>query len=271
MAALGMTVIIMAGGIDLSAGTALALAATVLAYVLEKGYGVHVAIFTAIMTGAIAGLVNGTLISFLRLAPFIVTLGTMTFYLGLAKLIANETTIRPPLDSIPLWLNRLMSPQPKPAWQLLPLSVWMTLVMALLTSGLMNFTVFGRHVRAVGANEPTAILCGIRVARLKICVYTLAGALVGLAGMFQFARLATGNPMSGIGMELRMIAAVVIGGASLMGGRGSMFGTIIGAGITSVIANGCSMLKLDNPLQDMVLGVIIVAAVLIDRIRSRGA
>lgn len=269
MAALGMTIIIMAGGIDLSAGCNLALAATVLAQRLDSGQSIGLALVAAVTVASLAGALNGILISALRLTPFIITLGTMTFYLGLAKLLAGETTIRPPLQQIPGWVGALVSPRPRPPWLLMPLAAWLTLTAALVMAALVKFTVLGRHVRAVGNNEQTAVLCGIRVGRLKITVYTLAGALIGCAGILQFARLATGNPVSGIGLELRMIAAVVIGGGSLSGGRGSMFGTILGAGITATIANGCTMLELRNPLQDMVLGIIIVAAVLIDHVRSR--
>jgi ribose transport system permease protein len=270
VAALGMTVIIISGGIDLSAGTALALSATVLAWCLKHDYPVALALLCGIGAGCLSGLINGVLISALRVVPFIVTLGTMTFYLGTAKLLAEETTIRPHLATqVPHWLVDLLSTRSGALWFGLPTGVWLTLVLAGLLSLVLNFTVFGRYVYALGSNEATARLCGINVAWNKIALYSLAGAFVGVGGMYQFARLSTGNPTSGIGLELRIIAAVVIGGGSLNGGRGSVLGTLTGAAIMALIASGCTQLGLKNPVQDMILGVIIIAAVAVDQLRQR--
>lgn len=269
VAALGMTLIIVSGGIDLSAGAAVALAATVLAWVMREKDNPQLALQAAIATGVLAGIVNGTLIGRLRVAPFIVTLGTMTIYLGVAKLIAGETTVRPPSETVPEWVVYLLRPTPNPEWLLLPTGVWVLLILALLLTLTMRYTVFGRYVFAIGSNESTARLCGIRVDGMKVLIYALAGLFVGVAGIYQFARLSVGNPTSGMGLELKIIAAVVIGGGSLSGGRGSALGTLAGAGIMAVIANGCTMLGLSNPTQDIVIGVIIVAAVTIDQFRQR--
>ena len=133
----------------------------------------------------------------------------------------------------------------------------------------LRYTVFSRHVFAIGSNELTARLCGINVRFNKIAVYTLAGFFVGIAGLYQFSRLQAGNPTSGIGMELRIIAAVVIGGGSLSGGRGSVLGSLTGAMIIFVIGSGCTQLGLSNPIQDVILGVIVVTAVAIDQLRQR--
>jgi ribose transport system permease protein len=266
-ASLGMTLLIVSGGIDLSAGTALSLSATVLAYVLKLGQPVGLALLACVLTGALAGAVNGALIRTLKVAPFVVTLGTMTFYLGLAKLIASETTVRPPLERIPDWLPALVAPRPRPTWLILPAGVWFVLGLTLVMEILLRRTVFGRHVVAVGSNETAAHLSGIHVGRFKVTVYALAGLLVGVAGVLQFARLSIGNPTSGLGLELRMIAAAVLGGASLRGGRGSMLGALLGAGIMSVIASGCTMIELRNPIQDMIIGVILIATVLLDHLR----
>src|SRR4029077_13039164 len=127
----------------------------------------------------------------------------------------------------------------------------------------------GRYVYALGSNEATARLCGINVWFNKISLYSLAGFFVGVAGMYQFSRLSSGNPTSGIGMELRIIAAVVIGGGSLSGGRGTVLGTLTGAAIMAVIASGCTQLGLNNPIQDIILGVIIIVAVTLDQLRQR--
>jgi ribose/xylose/arabinose/galactoside ABC-type transport system permease subunit len=268
-AALGMTIVIIAGGIDLSAGTAVALCATVMAWVLKQGGPIELALILCVLTGCAAGGVNGILVSTLKVAPFIVTLGTMTAYLGVAKLVADETTVRPPLESVPNWMNGLAMPGPDPAWLLVAPGVWIMLLMAVIVSLVLRYTVFGRYVFALGSNEQTARLCGINVPALKIAVYTLAGLFVGLAGIYQFAKLKVGNPISGVGLELKVIAAVVIGGASLNGGRGTVLGTLTGALLMQTIVSGCTQLGLTNPVQDIILGVIIVAAVTVDQIRQR--
>jgi ribose transport system permease protein len=267
VAAMGMTIVIISGGIDLSAGSVLALSATVLAWCLKSGTSPALAVAASVVTGTIAGLINGLVIGLARIMPFIVTLGTMTVSLGLAKLIARETTVRPPLEAIPDWLGRLTSTRAEALWLGMPRGIWVALALAGLLHVGLTWTVFGRHVAAVGSNESAAWLCGIRVSRLKAAVYALAGAFFGAAGVYQFARLAVGNPTSGVGMELRMIAAVVLGGGSLAGGQGSVFGTLIGAALMAVIASGCSALRLSNPLQDIVIGLIVVLAVAIDRVR----
>jgi ribose/xylose/arabinose/galactoside ABC-type transport system permease subunit len=269
IAALGMTVVIIAGGIDLSAGTAVALCATVMAWVLQQGGSIEVALMLCVFTGCAAGCVNGLLVSTLNVAPFIVTLGTMTTYLGIAKLVADETTVRPPLERVPQWMSGLAMPTPEPAWLLVAPGVWIMLLMAMILSVVLRNTVFGRHVFAIGSNEQTARLCGINVPALKVAVYTLAGLFVGLAGSYQFAKLKVGNPISGVGLELKVIAAVVIGGASLSGGRGTVLGTLTGALLMQTIVSGCTQLGLTNPVQDIILGAIIVAAVTVDQIRQR--
>jgi ribose transport system permease protein len=275
VAALGMTLIIIARGIDLSVGTTLALCATVLAYGLDVGWGIAASIAACIATGFTAGLINGALTSLLGVVPFIITLGTMTAYLGIGKLLAKETTIRPAPTAVPDWLPPLVSPSPRPLWLWEPLlpnfgwGVWLALGLAILLAGILHLSVFGRHVFAIGSNESTARLCGINVTRTKILVYALAGLFVGVAGMYQFARLTSGSPTSGTGLELRIIAAVVIGGGSLTGGRGSVVGTLTGAAIMLVIASGCTSLGLQNPMQDIIIGAIIVAAVTLDQFRRR--
>jgi ribose transport system permease protein len=275
VAALGMTMIIIAGGIDLSVGTALSLAATVLAWGLDQGWGAGPSIAACLATGCLAGLVNGMLTSVLRVVPFIITLGTMTAYLGLGKMLANETTVRPPPSAVPDWLPTLVTPLPQPRWLWEPLvpnfgwGVWLTLGLAIVLAALLHLTVFGRHVFALGSNQRAAQLCGINIGRTRVLVYALAGLFTGVAGMYQFARLSSGSPTSGLGMELKIIAAVVIGGGSLSGGRGSVVGTLTGAAIMQVIASGSTALGLHNPTQDIILGAIIVAAVTLDQWRGR--
>jgi ribose transport system permease protein len=228
-----------------------------------------VSVLLAVLTGCACGLFNGFVVSVLRVVPFIVTLGTMMIYLGLAKMIASETTVRPAMNSVPDWLQSFTSLLQKALWFGLPVGVWLTLVLAIGLAAILRYSVFGRYVFALGSNESTARLCGINITRTKILVYTFAGLFVGMAGLYQFSRLSVGNPTSGSGLELKIIAAVVIGGASLSGGRGSVLGTLSGAAIMAVITSGCTLLELKNPIQDVILGVIIIAAVFVDQMRQR--
>lgn len=278
VAGLGMTLIIISGGIDLSAGTAIALCATVLGRGLQDGYDPLMAVAAAVLCGGIVGAINGTLISKLRVVPFIITLGTMTVALGIAKMIAKETTIRPPLDQIPRWLSGLYSEvcfsrDLDLNFVRIPLSIptgaFIAVLLSIGVACILRWTVFGRHLYAIGSNETAARLCGINVTLLKIVLYSFAGLFMGIAGIYQFSKLSSGSPTSGVGLELRIIAAVVIGGASLEGGRGTVLGTICGALIMSVISNGCTHLNVSNPLQDIILGLIIITAVSVDQLRQR--
>jgi ribose transport system permease protein len=271
VAALGMTMIIVSGGIDLSAGTAMALSATVLAWVLKSGFPPPVAVAAGLAVGCGAGCFNGILTSALRIVPFIVTLGTMTIYLGLAKIVGNNTMVRPLPAQIPAWMKSLLSPRVEQEWMLFAPGVWLLLALALGVAAVLRYSVFGRHVFAVGSSEATARLCGINVPRTRIAVYTIAGFFVGVAGLFQFSRLTVGDPTSGTGKELPIIAAVVIGGGSLSGGRGSVLGTLTGALIMQVISSGCTALRLPNPIQEIIIGAIIIAAVTVDQFRQRRA
>ncbi|MES2793877.1 MAG: ABC transporter permease [Planctomycetota bacterium] len=268
VAALGMTVIIIAGGIDLSIGTAIALSATVLAWMLTRGYPANVAVLGCLLTGCATGFLNGWLISALRVVPFIVTLGTMTLFVGLAKMLANDTTIRPKTEVVPAWLSSLLTTSGNALYLGVPLGLVLALVLALILAIILQFTVFGRHVYALGSNEATARLCGINVFANRLAVYTLAGLFAGMAGVYQFARLSVGEPTAGGGLELKIIAAVVIGGGSLSGGRGTVSGTLAGAIMINVINSGCTQLGLGNSLWDIMLGVTIIAAVTFDQWRQ---
>ncbi|RXK54602.1 ABC transporter permease [Oleiharenicola lentus] len=260
--ALGMTLIIVAGGIDLSVGSIIALGTVVIALLLQQGASPLVAALGGIGVSALCGAISGLLITRLRLLPFVVTLGMMGALRGAAKGVANEQPVYP--DET--WLNGLM--------QLggvggLPGGVWLMLVLAVLVALAMRYTRFGRHVFAVGSNELTARLCGVPVERVKVLVYLLGGVFAGLGAVLQFAYLTGGDPTTAVGLELNIIAAVVIGGASLAGGQGTITGTLVGALIMSVVANGCTKLGLSNWVQEIVTGGIIIAAVLLDYLRRR--
>ncbi len=272
VAALGMTLVIMTGGIDLSAGTAGMLCATVLACTLNAQFPVPVAIAFALLTGAFCGLLNGFFIGILKIAPFIVTLGSMTIFLGIAKRLAGDSTVFVNRNYVPEWLNRFSSTNP-PDWlgwfPNISMAVWCALFVAILVAIVLNLTVFGRHLQAVGSNEATARLCGINVFMTKVWVYSLAGMLFGLYGVYSFTQLRLANPSEGIGKELKFIAAVVIGGGSLSGGKGTVLGTLAGSAIMVVISNGCTQLEISNATQDIVIGTIIVAAVTVDQLRNK--
>lgn len=261
IAALGMTLVIVSGGIDLSVGSVIALCTIVVARLLELGWSPLAAAAAGIAAGAACGAFAGVFITRLRLMPFIVTLGTMGIWRGAAKGLADEQPIYP--DET--WLNQLMQ---VPASGL-PAGVWLLLGCALIVAAVMRYTRFGRHVFAVGSSEATARLCGVRVERLQFWVFTLGSAFAGLAGVLQFAYLTGGDPTTAVGLELNIIAAVVIGGASLSGGQGTIAGTLAGALLMTVVANGCTKLELANWVQEIVTGAIIVAAVLLDRLRQR--
>ena len=265
-AALGMTLIIAAGGIDLSAGAVIALSTVVLAAALSAGMSPLAAALLGVLAGAAAGALNGILVTALGVVPFIVTLGTMLALRGVAKGLAHEQKIDAPMT----WVNSALAAlRPEDRWMLFPPGVWLTGVLAVLVGVTLNYTRFGRHLLAVGSNEAAARLAGVQVGRVKRRVYLLGGALVGVAGVFQFARLSVGDPTVATGLELDIIAAVVIGGASLAGGEGWVLGSLLGALIMTVIRAGGSQLGWSNWVQEIVTGVIIVTAVAIDRIRHR--
>ncbi|MFO0820294.1 MAG: ABC transporter permease [Pirellulales bacterium] len=222
-----------------------------------------------VTTGLLAGFFNGALISGLRMPPFVVTLGSMTIFLGLGNLLSGNVPIRPAFHQIPTWLADLDGNTSEALWCGFPTGVWLAGLLAISVALVLGYTVFGRYVFALGSNESTARLCGVRVGPTKTVIYALGGGLFGIAGIYQFARLSTGNPMSGAGLELEVIAAVVIGGGSLNGGRGTILGTLAGAAMTAVIRSGCTQLGLGDALQRIILGVIIICAVMIDQLRQR--
>jgi ribose/xylose/arabinose/galactoside ABC-type transport system permease subunit len=267
VAALGMTMVIVAGGIDLSVGSVIALATVVTAQLLRDGSWPLWAAAGAVLAGAACGLMNGVLITGLRVVPFIITLGTMLLVRGAAKGVAGERRIEAPIT----WLNGLLRTARDGSGLIVPWGIWIVVVLAIVVGVTLVFTRFGRHVFAIGSNERTARLCGVRVERTKIAVYTLAGAFTGLAGVMEFSRLSVGDPTVAIGAELNVIAAVIIGGGSLSGGKGTVVGTLAGAGIMTVIQIGCSQQGLPNWVQEIVTGTIIVFAVALDHFRSKVA
>jgi ribose transport system permease protein len=265
LGALGMTLIIISGGIDLSAASNIALSSVIAAFAVNAGLPPLVALVLGVLTGGLVGLGNGALVTRLRLVPFIVTLGMMGIARGAAKWIAGNQKIDAPMT----WVNELMAKSPRPSWLLLAPGVWIVILFAVAMAVLLKYTVFGRHVFAVGSNEATARLCGIRTDRVKVLVYAISGLFCGLSGVMEFSRLTVGDPTVAVGLELDIIAAVVIGGGSLSGGEGSILGTMIGVLIMSFLRNGCTMMGWPNYIQEIIIGAIIVIAVALDRLRHR--
>ena len=261
--AIGMTIIIVSGGIDLSVGSVIALSSVSTALLLRAGYPPIIAVVVGILVGALIGLINGLVITGLRVVPFIATLGMLGIARGLAKWIAGQQTVNVPET----WVSDLAVAIPKSSWLPVAPGVLVALLLAVLTAVILRNTVFGRRVFALGSNESAARACGIPVKRLKLWIYSLAGLYFGLAGVMQMSRLRQGDPTVAIGAELDIIAAVVIGGGSLSGGEGSILGSMIGALIMAFLRNGCQQMGWPNYIQEIIIGGIIVIAVAIDRFR----
>jgi ribose/xylose/arabinose/galactoside ABC-type transport system permease subunit len=284
-AALGMTLIMIAGGIDLSVGSTVALVTVCMALFLKKvdplwpeslrglKLTLPLALLVGVGLGGLCGAVNGLLIAGLRVVPFIVTLGTYQLYRGLATWLASSTQVYVPANAKPSWFGGIVMVEPEPRWLLVAPGVWMLLVLSLVLAFTLRYSLLGRYAYAIGSNESTARLCGINVPGMKVAIYALGGLAAGLAGVLQFAYLGgMGDPTTAGGLELQVIAAVVIGGGSLSGGEGTVLGTLIGCLIMSVLQNGCVHAGIPNASQSILIGIIIVVAVTLDRLRrGRGA
>ncbi len=265
LGALGMTLVVISGGIDLSAASNIALASVISAYAINAGAPPLAGVALGILVGGLVGFLNGSLITKLRLVPFIITMSMMGIARGAGKWIAGNQKIDAPMT----WVNELMAKSPRPAWLLMAPGIWIVIVFAVVMAVVLRRTVFGRHVFAIGSNESAARLCGIRTDRAKILIYTISGLFCGLAGVMEFSRLTVGDPTVAVGLELDIIAAVVIGGGSLNGGEGSILGSMIGVLIMSFLRNGCTMMGWPNYIQEIIIGVIIIVAVSLDHLRHR--
>jgi len=254
--ALGMTCVILTAGIDLSVGSLVALSGVALASALQAGLPAWLAVLVGLLVGAAGGLVNGALITLGRLPPFIATLGMMSVARGLALVY----TAGRPISGFEAGFRSLSTGRPLgiPAPILITLGVYAVGHLAL------TRTRFGRYVYAIGGNEEATRLSGVAVRFHKAMVYLLSGAASGLAAALLTARLNSAQPIAGIMYELDAIAATVIGGTSLMGGSGSLPGTLIGALIMGVLRNGLNLLGVSSFLQQIVIGVVIIVAVLVD-------
>jgi ribose transport system permease protein len=276
--ALGLTIVMISGGIDLSVGYVVSLVTvtTMLSYRWAAGQpylasaASMYAVAAGIATGLAAGWCNGMLITRLKVVPFVVTLGTMGVARGLAQSMSKGSPVLfPDPAHPPSWVPWLGAIEPDPAWLLVGPAVWGVLAFALACAVLLRYTVLGRYCYALGSNEATARLCGINVERTKIILYTLAGLLTGWAGILQFARSGAGVHDVAAGLELDVIAAVVIGGGSLNGGEGTITGTLGGALIITILSNGCSKLNLPMEFRYIIIGLIIVGVSAVNSYRQR--
>jgi len=266
--ALGTTFVIITGGIDLSLGTGMALCAVISGVlIVNLGVPMPLGVLGAILFGGLIGLVNGLNIALLKLPPFIATLAMMLVAQGLALVISKSTPIY--FNDSPSY-TKISTGNLIPGARL-PNAVLILIVLAIAAGVILNKTVLGRYTFSIGSNEEATALSGIDVTKWKILVYTLAGLFIGLAGVLISARLGSAQPATGAGYELQAIAAVVIGGTSLAGGKGSIIGTVIGALIISVLNNGLQIMSIPQEWQNVILGLVIIVAVYADMARKRSA
>jgi len=259
LCAVGMTLVIITGGIDLSTGSLVALTTVVLAKMLKGGSSPVVAVACAVAVATMVGAFVGLCVGRFRLMPFVVTLGTMAVLRGSAIGLASEQKI----DCDARGLDHLLEAS------LSSPGIWIALGLAAVVALVLGYTRFGRHVFAVGSNEAAARLCGIDAGRVKILVYAISSLLVGIAGVMEFSTLTVGDPTDSVGLELDVIAAVVIGGAPLAGGEGSILGSVFGALLIIVIRTGAVHMGMPSWVQYIVTGVIIFVAVAVDSARRR--
>ena len=257
--AFGMTFVILTAGIDLSVGSLLALGSALTAGMLSSGMDPILAIFLGLMIGLVLGAINGLIITKGKVAPFIATLATMTIFRGATLVYTDGKPLTGLSDSVAF---QMMG---KGYFFFIPVPVIIMLVVFGVLYFILHNTVIGRRVYAVGGNEEAATLSGVKSDRIKILVYSLTGMLAVLAGIILTSRLNSAQPTAGTMYELDAIAAVVIGGTSLMGGRGRISGTLIGALIIGVISNGLNLLNVSSFYQQIVKGAVILFAVMLDR------
>jgi ribose transport system permease protein len=259
--ALGMTIIIISGGIDLSVGSILGLAGLLGTMAMEAGASIVVGVGVGILTGLVCGFLNGFMITQLKIAPFIVTLGTLGIYRGAALIISNGL----PVHNVPAGFSFLGEGTVLG----IPFVLWLLVICGVAVHIILEHTRLGRYAFAIGSASPAAVYAGIPVSFHTTSVYAIGGLLTGLGGMIEASRLMTGQPTAGTGYELQAIAAVVIGGGSLRGGEGSVVGTLVGAFIMGLLSNGSDLLGISNYVQQVVIGAVIILAVAADELRKR--
>ncbi|QPC88298.1 ABC transporter permease [Mesorhizobium sp. NBSH29] len=262
--ALGMTMVIITGGIDLSVGSVLCLCSMILAVVMHAGYSIEIGIAAALITALIVGAFNGILIAYLGFPPFVVTLGMLSIARSLAMVASNNTVVfefGPDHTQLlalggGAWFFGIANP------------VIYMVVLALITGFVLRWTKFGRHIYAIGGNEHAATLTGVPVRPIKVAVYMISALSAGIAGIIQTGWLGAVTTNIGAGMELQVIAAAVIGGANLAGGIGTAFGALVGAALIEIIRNSLGLLGINAFWQGAFIGGAIIFAVMFERVRN---
>lgn len=272
--ALGALLVILSGGIDLSVGSVVALVTVVTMQVYRAMYAEFgaspqtslLAVVVGVTVGGACGLVNGLVITRLRVPPFVATLGMLSIARGLAVWLSERRVIAFP-GSDPGWVQAL--DQVHAGVIVFNPGFWSLVLLAIITVLFLRFTIWGRYIHAIGSNEATARLCGVPIDGIKVLVYTLAGLLTGWAGILQFAHGTSGDPSAAVGLELEVIAAVVVGGTRLQGGRGTVFGTMLGVLILGVLANGVNTYNVPIEVQYILIGAVIIANIALAQWRTR--
>jgi ribose transport system permease protein len=262
--ALGMTFVIISGGIDLSVGSVLCLSSMILAVVMHAGASIEIGILCAIVTALVIGAFNGVLIAYIGMPPFVVTLGMLSIARSFAMIASNNTVV----FQFGPDHEKLLALGGGAFFLGIANPVLYMIVLALITGFILRWTKFGRHVFAIGGNEHAAILTGVPVRRIKVAVYMISALSAGIAGIIETGWLGAVTTNIGTGMELQVIAATVIGGANLAGGVGTAFGALIGAALIEVIRNSLGLLGINAFWQGCFIGGAILVAVLFDRIRN---
>ena len=260
--AFGMTFVILTGGIDLSVGSILALSSALTAGLLGSGIPVTLAIFISLILGCILGMMNGLLISYGKLAPFIVTLATMTIFRGATLVYTNGNPITKGLSDT--FLFQFLGQGYIVG---IPFPVIIMFIVFIVLYVLLHKTAFGKSVYAIGGNEKAAYISGVKLNKVKIIIYSISGIMASISGLIITSRLSSAQPTAGASYEMDAIAAVVLGGTSLSGGKGRILGTLIGALIIGVLNNGLNIIGVSAFWQQVVKGVVILIAVLIDRFK----
>ncbi|WP_029487860.1 ABC transporter permease [Candidatus Epulonipiscium viviparus] len=264
--AFGMTLVILTGGIDLSVGSILALSVTICAQLLVMGITAPIALLVALLAGTLLGAINGLMVTRGRLQPFIATLITMTAYSGLTFILSDGKPISN-LTEGDMFSTHVLSMIGRGSILSIPMPIIILVASFIVLYFLLHNTVFGRKVYAVGSNAKAAAIAGVNINKTKLTVYAMSGFFAALSGLILLSRLGSAQPTLGSGYELDAIAAVALGGTSLSGGRGKIFGTLIGVLIIAILNNGLNIINVSSYYQDVIKGIVILIAVLSDKTR----
>ena len=256
IAALGMTFVMISGGIDLSVGSVVALGGVICGFSMQLGIPIFLSILLGLISGLIVGLINGLIIVKFKIAPLMMTLGTMYIARGVVYVLTEGAPVYP--------LPKAFEQIEQSYFLYIPTICWVSFILAIMAHFLLSNTTFGRSIYAIGGNSEAARLSGIKVQKIKYLIYTITGIFCALTGIFQASRLGSAQAGAGTGFELAVIAAVVIGGTSTFGGIGTILGTVVGVIFTNMLSNSMTILKISIFWQTLAVGLILVIAVILD-------